>query len=132
MSSSKGQGELFAESELSGESYITKNQIFLKKELLQKWQERISSYQQFLFKGNTDIPKQGDLFKEIFDKSKYELSPLNLTALPINFWKWPKSPHKGPAIYLVMDYLELKKSHILLYVGETNSASHRWKGEHDC
>ena len=31
-----------------------------------------------------------------------------------------------------MDYLELKKSHILLYVGETNSASQRWKGAHDC
>ena len=128
----KRQGELFINSDLSVESYINKNEIFLKKDLLQKWQERIYAFQALLFKGNNEIYRQGDLFKEISNAPIHHLNPLSLTALPINFWRWPKSPHKGAAIYLVMDYLEHQKSHILLYVGETNSAAQRWKGEHDC
>ena len=33
-------------------------------------------------------------------------------------------------MYFVIDSMESSK--IILYIGETNSANNRWKGEHDC
>ena len=33
-------------------------------------------------------------------------------------------------MYFVIDSMESSK--IILYIGETNSANKRWKGEHDC
>ena len=33
-------------------------------------------------------------------------------------------------MYFVID--SMKSSKIILYIGETNSANKRWKGEHDC
>ena len=60
------------------------------------------------------------------------LEPLELSPLPLSFWRWPEAPFHGPAIYLVMDRLEDFNSHLLLYIGETIAADRRWKGEHDC
>ena len=57
---------------------------------------------------------------------------MQLTPLPLSFWKWPKTMHKGPAIYFVMDKVINSEENIILYIGETISAEKRWKGEHDC
>ena len=48
------------------------------------------------------------------------------------FLRWPESPHRGAALYWVMDRPEHLEHPILLYLGETKAADRRWKGEHDC
>ena len=52
--------------------------------------------------------------------------------LPLSFWRWPESPHRGAAIYLVLDRPPHLDQPLLLYVGETLAADRRWKGDHDC
>ena len=76
--------------------------------------------------------KQGSLFTSVENTSIENFEPLKLTPLPLSFWRWPNSPHKGPAIYLVMSNVNLINKNILLYIGETIAAEKRWKGEHDC
>ena len=60
------------------------------------------------------------------------LDPLALVAQPLQFWRWPKAPQKGAALYFVVDRPSHLASPLLLYVGETGQADRRWKGEHDC
>jgi hypothetical protein len=57
---------------------------------------------------------------------------LALTPLPLSFWRWAESPHRGAAIYFVLDRPPHLAHPLLLYVGETKAADRRWKGEHDC
>ena len=97
------QGELF-NNNLALETSLNMNEeISIKKELIEDWQQRICLHQAKLFNYQSSPNKQGSLFsaktKNFFD----DFNPLELTALPINFWKWPQSPHNGPAIYLVTD-----------------------------
>ena len=84
------------------------------------------------FNKNVDIPKQVSLLDNDELGSHEQLNPLELTPLPLSFWRWPSSPHQGAAIYLVMDRPDNMNTPILLYVGETIAAEKRWKGEHDC
>ena len=58
--------------------------------------------------------------------------PLQLKPLPLSFWHWPQGPHRGAALYLVMDRPVDLKHPLLLYIGETMAADRRWKGDHDC
>ena len=60
------------------------------------------------------------------------LRPLSLPAESLAFWRWPRAPHQGPALYLVLDRPEHLAQPLLLYVGETARADQRWKGAHDC
>ena len=50
--------------------------------------------------------------------------------MSLNFWRANQYVHDGPAMYFVID--NMMNSKIILYIGETNSANKRWKGEHDC
>ncbi len=133
MNLSKGQGELFTENSCFKQPASFKNELRLKKSAILEWQKRINDYQKALFKhlGETTLQKS------IFDQTHFKDSPkipnfLEITPLPLSFWRWPKLPHHGPAIYLVMDKLKDFNSHILLYIGETVAAEKRWKGDHDC
>ncbi len=130
MSPSRKQGELLSTQNLSCESNHSAQELFLNKSQIKTWQKRIHRHQEHLFQGRPGPTEQGSLFKDLEQKS--EFNPLDLVALPLSFWRWPKAPHNGPAIYLVMDHSEELNSHILLYVGETIAADQRWKGEHDC
>ena len=132
MNHSKGQGELFSGEALNWETNKNKNDLVLSKELLQNWQQRIHKYQSKLFQNDSLTRQQGSLFSEQLFQSAERLNPLSLSPLPISFWRWPDSPHNGPAIYLVMDRPEITNTPLLLYVGETNAANQRWKGKHDC
>ena len=58
------------------------------------------------------------------------IHPFSLQGLSLNFWRTNQSVHNGPAMYFVID--TISSSQIILYIGETNSANKRWKGEHDC
>ncbi|MBM5818225.1 MAG: GIY-YIG nuclease family protein [Cyanobacteria bacterium K_Offshore_surface_m2_239] len=60
------------------------------------------------------------------------LRPLALPAQNLAFWRWPRAPHQGPALYFVLDRPAHLRQPLLLYVGETARADRRWKGAHDC
>ncbi len=132
MNNSKNQQKLFNNVELIENKAQQNKELKLSKKILKAWQNRVFNYQSKLFKGGANIHCQGSLFSQIEKTSLQNFSPLDLTPLPMSFWRSSDSPHHGPAIYLVMDRLENCDSYILLYIGETIAAERRWKGEHDC
>ncbi|ABX09316.1 GIY-YIG nuclease family protein [Prochlorococcus marinus] len=128
----KKQGELFQEPDFLYKSKHSSKDFFLNKKTLQDWQQAVHNYQSKLFQGVAPNQLQGNLFNSNLESTNALLDPLRLTPLPINFWRWPESMHRGPAIYLVMDRPKSINSNLLLYIGETVSAEKRWKGDHDC
>ena len=69
------------------------------------------------------IPENDNIYHE-------RIHPFSLQGLSLNFWRTNQFVHNGPAMYFVID--TISSSQIILYIGETNSANKRWKGEHDC
>ncbi len=132
MTSSSSQKGLFSNQDWNMRAKEASGQLRLSKELLMQWQDKIDSYQAELFKGLSSQHTQPSLFAEPDSNHMNSFEPLSLKPLPLSFWRWPESPHEGPAIYLVMDRIEKKDSQILLYIGETVAANRRWKGDHDC
>ena len=126
------QYNLFNNNDLdfSGNNHL--QDIFIRKKIIKEWQEKIINHQSPIFKSNTKDVIQTSLFESISDKSTETFNPIHLTPLPLSFWKWPKTKHKGPAVYFVMDKIIDSEENIILYIGETISAEKRWKGEHDC
>jgi hypothetical protein len=61
-----------------------------------------------------------------------QLNPLLLQAQSLSFWRWPRAPQRGAALYFVTDRCPALGVDLLLYVGETGQAAQRWKGDHDC
>lgn len=127
------QGDLFAGFDPSNEAPPTQlgQQLVLSPALLRDWQSRIYEYQKPLLEGEPPTAAQTQLFVPQTSLSS-DLHPLRLHPLPLSFWRWPQSPHQGAAIYLVMDKPDHLPAPVLLYVGETQAADRRWKGEHDC
>ena len=132
MRSQQRQGELFCRTNHFWELSQPNQELSLSKEFLEAWQEKVYSHQSKIFQGIQFAGQQTSLFQESSDNLINYFKPLNLTPLPINFWRYSKSPHKGQAIYIVMDKLDDNKKFIILYIGETIAAEQRWKGEHDC
>jgi hypothetical protein len=125
------QGDLFAQSPPEG-TVTNEPQLALSASILRDWQRRIQRHQAPLFAApaGPGSVQQTQLFASAEPLERF--APLTLQPLPLSFWRWPESPHQGPAIYLVMDRPEDLSTPILLYVGETVAADRRWKGEHDC
>ena len=132
MSSVQGQGEFFSSSNYFWESSLSDQCIALSKKSIQDWQNRIYSHQKKCFQNLDLINHQTCLFQDHERDQEKSFTPLNLTPLPINFWRWPKKYFEGPAVYLVMDRFSKEDKNIILYIGETIAAEQRWKGEHDC
>ena len=126
------QYDLFNNNDLD----FTENNLFqgisLKEKIIKDWQAKIINHQSPIFKSNFKDVTQTSLFKSIPDKLNETFNPTYLRPLPLSFWKWPKTMHKGPAVYFVMDQIINSEENIILYIGETISAEKRWKGEHDC
>ena len=126
------QYDLFNNNDLD----FTENNLFqgisLKEKIIKDWQAKIINHQSPIFKSNFKDVTQTSLFKSIPDQLNETFNPTYLRPLPLNFWKWPKTMHKGPAVYFVMDQIINSQENIILYIGETISAEKRWKGEHDC
>ncbi len=101
-------------------------------EQLCHWQSRLHQHQAPLFRGEQPGSHQVDLFAADSITPAATINPIGLTPLPMNFWRWPESPHRGAAIYFVLDRPPELEQPLLLYVGETLAADKRWKGEHDC
>ena len=131
MLGSRGQGNLFnlAEATTGQQPEL---ELPLQREQLLAWQERLHQHQAPLFRGESGPLQQGSLFVDVTPDPVTAIQPLALTPLPLNFWRWPASPHQGAAIYLVLDRPVDLEQPLLLYVGETKAADQRWKGDHDC
>ncbi len=132
MRSPQGQESLFSNDDSSSRRERTHQKVCISKELLVNWQTRIHDYQSRLFSGGPNIHHQGTLFQASENLASDNFQPLELSPLPLSFWKWPKTSNQGSAIYVVMDRIKIPNSYILLYIGETIAAERRWKGEHDC
>ncbi len=106
--------------------------IHIDEKVVKEWQKKIIHHQSTFFKTEYETINQPSLFESSSEELNKTFNPINLTPLSLNFWKWPKSIHQGPAIYFVMDNIINSDENIILYIGETISAEQRWKGEHDC
>ena len=95
-----------------------------------QWRKNICEYQNKVIENLHNRIEQKSLFKidDYLDLKK--INPFLLTSFSINFWRSKKSVDNGPAMYFVID--TIKSSKMILYIGETNSADKRWKGDHDC
>ena len=126
------QYDLFSNGDLDFSENNLLQDILIEKKIIKEWQEKIINHQSPIFKSNYKDVTQASLFESISDELNKTFNPIQLTPLPLSFWKWPKTMHKGPAIYFVMDKVINSEENIILYIGETISAEKRWKGEHDC
>ena len=126
------QYNLFNNNDLDFSEKNLLQDVFIQKEIIKEWQEKIINHQSPFFKSNYKDVTQLSLFESISDELNETFNPIQLTPLPLSFWRWPKAMHQGPAVYFVMDKIINSEENIILYIGETISAEKRWKGEHDC
>ena len=126
------QYNLFNNNDLDFSEKNLLQDVFIQKEIIKEWQEKVINHQSPFFKSNYKDVTQTSLFESISEESNETFNPIQLTPLPLSFWRWPKAMHQGPAVYFVMDKIINSEENIILYIGETISAEKRWKGEHDC
>ena len=126
------QYNLFNNNDLNFSENNLLQDLFIQKEIIKEWQEKVINHQSPFFKSNYKDVTQPSLFESISDELNETFNPIQLTPLPLSFWRWPKAMHQGPAVYFVMDKIINSEENIILYIGETISAEKRWKGEHDC
>ena len=126
------QYDLFKNNHISFSGEKTFQDIHIDKKVIQDWQKKIIHHQTPIFKYGYKNASQPSLFDSSSEKLTVIFNPMELSPLPLSFWKWPRTMHEGPAIYFVMDKEINSDKHIILYIGETISAEKRWKGEHDC
>ena len=126
------QYDLFNNNDLDFSENNLLQDIFIEKKIIKEWQEKIITHQSPIFKNGYKDVNQSSLFESISDELNETFNPIQLTPLPLSFWRWPKAMHQGPAVYFVMDKIINSEENIILYIGETISAEKRWKGEHDC
>ena len=126
------QYDLFNNNDLTFSEKDTVQDVFIDKKIIMEWQAKIINHQSPIFKyGHVNV-NQCTLFESSLEELNKTFNPIELTPLPLSFWRWPKSMHEGAAVYFVMDKIIDSDENIILYIGETISAEKRWKGEHDC
>ena len=124
------QVELFG-SAVDHSSYLPfSNNLKIKTETLMVWRNRIFDYQSKIVEDNQNKFSQKSFLLETENFTHEIIHPFKLQGLSLNFWRTNQSVHNGPAMYFVID--NMNNSKIILYIGETNDANKRWKGEHDC
>ena len=130
ISSQNKQFELFGSNTNTSINLQKTNSLKIKYETLSEWRNKIHNYQLKISEDSNNKTFQKTIFpfKKIFNEKK--IDPFSLQPLSLNFWRTNQYIHNGPAMYFVIDSMESSK--IILYIGETNSANKRWKGEHDC
>ena len=124
------QIELF-DSKISTSAYLEhSNNLKIDRETIMDWRKKIYHHQTKIMEDHKKTSIQTEIIPNIncFDEKK--IDPLSLQPLSLNFWRTNQFIHKGPAMYFVID--NMQNSKIILYIGETNAANKRWKGEHDC
>jgi len=127
------QGELFTAESALIKSSVAGAEWSLQAHQLLQWQKEVAAYQGPLFRDEESGGEQKELFSATNGStSRTRINPLILQAQPLNFWRWPTSPHHGAALYFILDTGLVGSRPLLLYIGETSRADQRWKGEHDC
>jgi len=124
------QFELFGSNINTSINFQNSNNLKINREFITEWRNRIYVHQCKISKDahNKTLRQTSLPINKIFDERK--IDPFSLQPLSLNFWRTNQNIHNGPAMYFVIDSMESSK--IILYIGETNSANKRWKGEHDC
>ena len=126
------QYDLFNDNDLTFLEKDTIQDVFIDKKIIMEWQAKIINHQSPIFKyGHVNV-NQCTLFESSSEELNKTFNPIELTPLPLSFWRWPKVMHEGAAVYFVMDKIIDLEENVILYIGETISAEKRWKGEHDC
>lgn len=138
------QGDLFtaaAAAEAGAAGAAPFLELPLLRQQLLTWQGRLAEHQGPLYAeaaaGGAAPLLQGQLFPMAADPGDPDavalrFDPLSLSPQSLSFWRWPRLPQRGAALYLVMDRPAGLPVPLLLYVGETGRADQRWKGDHDC
>ena len=124
------QCEIFESSNFHAISPLHKRELNHSHASLTQWRKNIYEYQKKVIEKLHQPIDQKSLFRIENDLDLININPFSLTSFSINFWRSNKIVDKGPAMYFVID--TIKSSKIILYIGETNSADKRWKGDHDC
>jgi len=124
------QFEIFESNEFFPISPLQNKELNLSRSSLIQWRENIYEYQNKVIENIQNPNSQNSLFKIEDGLDLIKINPFLLASFSINFWRSNKSVDKGPAMYFVIE--TTKTSRIILYIGETNSADKRWKGDHDC
>jgi len=130
ISNQNRQFELFGSNTNTSINFQNTNNLQIKCETLTEWRNKIHNHQLKISEDSHNIFFQQTILPEnkIFDEKK--IDPYSLQPLSLNFWRTHQQIHDGPAMYFVID--TMMSSKIILYIGETNSANKRWKGDHDC
>ena len=97
------QYNLFKNNDLDFSEKNLLQDIFIQKEIIKEWQDKVINHQSPFFKYNYKDVTQPSLFESISDELNETFNPIQLTPLPLSFWMWPKAMHQGPAVYFVMD-----------------------------
>ena len=130
ISSQNKQFELFSSKTNTSINFEHTNNLKIKAESIIEWRNKINTYQ-LRISENSQNKNFQQITLPIEGSSNYKkIDPFSLQPLSLNFWRTNQKIHSGPAMYFVIDNMEDSK--IILYIGETNSADKRWKGEHDC
>ena len=124
------QFEIFESSNFFAISSRDKQELNHSTSSLVQWRKNIYEYQKKVVEKLHNPISQKSLFSIEDNLDLININPFLLSSFSINFWRSNKTVDKGPSMYFVID--TIKTSKIILYIGETNSADKRWKGEHDC
>ena len=124
------QFELFDSTINTATNFSHLNNLKVNSENLILWRNKIYNYQSKIAVDKINKSSQKSIFPDLDHFDNKRINPFILQPLSLNFWRANQSVHDGPAMYFVVD--TMKSSKIILYIGETNSANKRWKGEHDC
>ncbi len=124
------QYEIFESNDFFSFSSQHKQELNHSRTSLIRWRNNIYEYQRKVIENLHNPITQKSLLNIEDGLDLITINPFLLTSFSINFWRSNKSVDKGPAMYFVID--TIKTSKIILYIGETNSADKRWKGDHDC
>ena len=130
ISNKSKQFELFSSSLNTSSNLQFSKSLRVESETLMIWRNRIYDHQSKISAFNQNDIFQQSFLPETESIDHKKIYPFSLKGLSLNFWRTNQSVHNGPAMYFVIDTME--SSQIILYIGETNSANKRWKGEHDC
>ena len=124
------QFELFSSNTNTSINYQNKNNLKIKYETLSEWRNKIYDHQLKISEDSLNKSFQQTILpvEKFFQERK--IDPFSLQPISLNFWRTNQHIHNGPAMYFVIDTMASSK--IILYIGETNSANKRWRGEHDC
>ena len=124
------QCEIFESNNFFSITSLPEQELKHSRSSLIKWRKNICQYQNKVIENLHNRIAQKSLFKIDDDLDLKKINPFLLTSFSINFWRSKKTVDNGPAMYFVID--TIKNSKMILYIGETNSADKRWKGDHDC